>query len=154
MPRLVLADVMWYAQETFAPAAMIDFATLTGAILVALGHEKAGAFSNDDDLVENFMKSAAKEGEGVWRMPLSPGYAKLIESRIADVKNSGGRLAGSATAAEFLQRFVKDDMPWMHLDIAGVASQTGATTFAPGGASGWGVRSIDRLIRDQFEQDP
>ena len=149
--RLVLCDIMWYAQERFEPRAMIDLATLTGAIIVALGHENAGVFSNDDTLVGSFLAAAATEDEGAWRMPLGEGYARALKSRIADVKNTGGRPAGSITAAEFLQRFVKKDTPWIHLDIAGVASTDAATTLAPKGATGWGVRALDRLVSDRFE---
>jgi leucyl aminopeptidase len=149
--RLVLCDIMWYAQERFEPRAMIDLATLTGAVIVALGHENAGVFSNDDTLVGSFLAAAATEDEGAWRMPLGEGYARALKSRIADVKNIGGRPAGSITAAEFLQRFVKKDTPWIHLDIAGVASTDAATTLAPKGATGWGVRALDRLVSDRFE---
>ena len=149
--RLVLCDVMWYTQERFAPCGMIDLATLTGAIIIGLGHENAGVFSNDDAFCDAFLKSAKSEGGGAWRMPLAPAYANIIKSNIADVKNSGGRAAGSITAAEFLHRFVKDGMPWIHLDIAGVASTPSETSFAPKGATGWGVRAIDRLIRDAYE---
>ncbi|MBD3663388.1 leucyl aminopeptidase [Sulfitobacter sp. TSTF-M16] len=149
--RLVLCDVMWYAQDRFAPAAMIDLATLTGAMIIALGHENAGVFSNDDDLCKDFLKAAAAEGEGAWRMPLGPSYDKLLKSRIADMKNIGGRAAGSITAAQFLQRFVKDGVPWIHLDIAGVASVKSETTLAPVGATGWGVATLNRLISDRFE---
>ena len=149
--RLVLADVLWYAQETFNPTGVINLATLTGAIIIGLGHENAGAFSNDDTLSDMFLKSAANEAEGAWRMPLGEGYDKLIKSNIADIKNVGGRAAGSITAAQFLQRFIKEDMPWIHLDIAGVASVKSETDFAPKGATGWGVMSLNRLIADYFE---
>ena len=148
--RLVLADVLWYTQERFAPKGMINLATLTGAILVALGHENAGVFSNDDALCNAFLKAAKAEGEGAWRMPLGKAYDKLIDTRMADMKNTGGRMAGSITAAQFLQRFVKDDMPWIHLDIAGVASP-GPTALAPKGATGWGVQALNRLIADNYE---
>ena len=151
--RLVLCDVMWHAQEKYKPAAMIDLATLTGAIIVGLGHENAGVFSNDDALCNAFLKSAKAEGEGAWRMPLGDGYKALIKSRIGDVKNSGGRPAGSITAAEFLHRFVKEDCPWIHLDIAGVASVKSETALAPRGATGWGVASLNRLIADRFEAE-
>jgi len=150
--RLVLADVMWYAQERFKPTGMIDLATLTGAIIIGLGHENAGVFSNDDALCNAFLKAAKAEGEGAWRMPLGKAYDKQIKSRIADMKNVGGRPAGSITAAQFLQRFVKEDMPWIHLDIAGVASVAVETSFAPKGATGWGVMSLDRMIHDMFER--
>lgn len=149
--RLVLCDVMHYAQERFKPAGMIDLATLTGAIIIGLGHENAGVFSNDDMLCNAFLKAAAAEGEGAWRMPLGAGYAKQLKSRIADVKNVGGRPAGSITAAEFLQRFVAEDTPWIHLDIAGVASVKTETALAPAGATGWGVAALSRLVADHFE---
>ena len=151
--RLVLCDVMWYAQERFAPAAMIDLATLTGAIIVGLGHENAGVFSNDDALCAAFLAAAATEGEGAWRMPLGQAYDDLLKSRIADMKNIGGRAAGSVTAAQFLQRFVKDGMPWIHLDIAGVASVKTETALAPTGATGWGVASLNRLVSNMFEAE-
>ncbi|ATI42280.1 leucyl aminopeptidase [Pacificitalea manganoxidans] len=150
--RLVLCDVMWYAAERFKPAAMVDLATLTGAIIVALGHDNAGVFSNDDDFCGAFLKAADAEGEGAWRMPLGTGYAKLLKSDKADVKNVGGRAAGSATAAEFLHRFVPEGLPWIHLDIAGVAQPAAEPALAPKGASGWGVLALDRLVRDRYEQ--
>ncbi|WP_238366231.1 leucyl aminopeptidase [Mesobacterium pallidum] len=149
--RLVLADVLWYAQETFQPVGMINLATLTGAMIIALGHDHAGAFSNSDELWKSFEKAAATEGEGVWRLPMGQAYDDLIKSPKADMKNVGGRAAGSITAAQFLKRFVKDDVPWMHLDIAGVATHSGAATFAPKGASGWGVLALNRLIADGYE---
>ncbi|HRO15434.1 MAG TPA: leucyl aminopeptidase [Paracoccus sp. (in: a-proteobacteria)] len=149
--RLVLADVLWYAQGRFDPAAVVNLATLTGAIIVALGHEKAGLFSNDDKLAADLLKAAEAEGEGLWRMPLAPAYDEIIKSRLADVKNSGGRPAGSITAAQFLQRFIRKDTPWAHLDIAGVTLPPGETALAPRGATGWGVMTLDRLIRDRFE---
>ena len=149
--RLVLCDVMWYAQERFEPVGMIDLATLTGAIIVGLGHENAGVFSNDDVLCNAFLKAAEAEGEGAWRMPLGQAYDDMLKSRIADMKNIGGRAAGSVTAAQFLQRFVKDTTPWIHLDIAGVASVKSETTLAPVGATGWGVMALNRLVQDMFE---
>ncbi|ASM72144.1 MULTISPECIES: leucyl aminopeptidase [Roseobacteraceae] len=149
--RLVLCDVMWYAQERFKPAGMIDLATLTGAIIIGLGHENAGVFSNDDTLCNAFLKSAQSENEGAWRMPLGKAYDDQLKSRIADMKNVGGRPAGSITAAQFLKRFVNDDTPWIHLDIAGVASVTSETALAPKGATGWGVAALNRLVSDMFE---
>ena len=149
--RLVLCDVMWYAQERFKPVGMIDLATLTGAIIIGLGHENAGAFSNNDTFCDAFLKSARAEDEGAWRMPLGDAYDKLLKSRIADMKNVGGRPAGSITAAQFLQRFVKEDTPWIHLDIAGVASVSAETSYAPKGATGWGVRALSRFVQDNFE---
>jgi leucyl aminopeptidase len=149
--RLVLADVLWYVQDRFAPKAIVDLATRTGAIIIALGHENAGVFSNDDDLANAFLAAAKAEGEGAWRMPLGPAYDKLLKSRVADMANVGGRPAGSITAAQFLQRFIKDGTPWIHLDIAGTAYVTKDGELAPKGATGWGVRALDRLVRDRFE---
>jgi leucyl aminopeptidase len=149
--RLVLADVLWYAQKHHTPRAVIDLATLTGAAIVGLGHENAAALSNDDAFCDAVLRAAKAEGEGLWRLPLGPGYAKALKSRIADVKNVGGRAAGTITAAEFLHRFVEDDMPWVHLDIAGVASVKAESTYAPEGASGWGVLALDRLVREMCE---
>ena len=151
--RLVLCDVMWYAQDRFEPVGMIDLATLTGAIIIGLGHENAGVFSNDDAFCDAFLKAAEAEGEGAWRMPLGAAYDKQLKSRVADMKNVGGRPAGSITAAQFLQRFVKDGVPWIHLDIAGVASVSSGTDLSPAGATGWGVRALDRLVRDGYETD-
>lgn len=149
--RLVLCDVLWYAQETYKPAAMVDLATLTGAIIIGLGHEKAGVFSNDDDFCKSFLKAAEATGEGAWRMPLGQAYDDQLKSQIADMKNVGGRAAGSITAAQFLKRFVKDGCPWIHLDIAGVASVKSETVHAPQGATGWGVMALDRLVADAYE---
>ncbi|WP_278874470.1 leucyl aminopeptidase [Paracoccus yeei] len=149
--RLVLADVLWYAQDRFKPRAIVDLATLTGAVIIALGHDNAGVFSNDDAFADRFLAAARAEGEGAWRLPLGPSYDKLIDSRLADIKNTGGRPAGSITAAQFLQRFVREGTPWIHLDIAGVALPPGETPMAPKGASGWGVMALDRLVRDDFE---
>ncbi|WP_224824604.1 leucyl aminopeptidase [Cognatishimia sp. MH4019] len=149
--RLVLADVLWYAQEKFEPRGVIDLATLTGAVIIGLGHEMAGVFSNNDDLAGQFLSAAKAEEEGAWRLPLDPAYDKQLKSQIADMKNVGGRPAGSITAAQFLQRFVLDDTPWIHLDIAGVASVKSETSFAPKGSTGWGVRALDRLVRDTLE---
>ena len=150
--RLVLADVLWYAQETYKPRGVIDLATLTGACIVALGHENAAVLSNDDTLCAAFLKAAKAEGEGAWRMPLGKAYADMMKSQIADVKNSGGRPAGTITASEFLHRFIQDDMPWVHLDIAGVASVKSETPHAPKGASGWGVMALNRLVADMLER--
>jgi leucyl aminopeptidase len=149
--RLVLSDVLWYAQERFKPSGIIDLATLTGAIIVGLGYENAGVFSNDDNFCKTFMNAAALENEGAWRMPLAPAYDKKLKSRLADMKNVGGRDAGAITAAQFIQRFIKKDMPWIHLDIAGVAHTKSESTYAPSGATGWGVMSLNRLISDKFE---
>ncbi|WP_372839703.1 leucyl aminopeptidase [Phaeovulum sp.] len=150
--RLVLADVLWYAQERFKPSAMIDLATLTGAIIVGLGHENAGAFSNNDALVDALLKAASAEGEGAWRMPMGDAYDAKLKSRIADMRNSVGRPGGAITAAQFLARFVKPETPWVHLDIAGVALPPDETALAPKGATGWGVMTLDRLVRDGWER--
>ncbi len=149
--RLVLADVLWYTQERFKPTGIIDLATLTGAIIVALGHEHTGVFSNDDDLCNAFLAAATAEGEGAWRMPMGPAYDDMLKSRIADMKNVGGRDGGSITAAQFIRRFIKDGQPWVHLDIAGTASVKADTTLSPKGATGWGVMAINRLIADRYE---
>lgn len=149
--RLVLADALWYTQERFKPSGIIDLATLTGAAIVALGHENAAVFSNKSGFASKFLKSAKKEGEGAWRLPLGSGYDAMLKSRVADMVNSVGRPAGSITAAQFLARFVQKDVPWIHLDIAGVASLKKDTEFAPKGATGWGVRSINRMISDYYE---
>ncbi|WP_420023642.1 leucyl aminopeptidase [Cereibacter azotoformans] len=150
--RLVLADVLWYAQERFNPRGVIDLATLTGAIIVALGHENTGVFSNDDAFCAAFLKAAQSEGEGAWRMPMGDRYDEMLKSRIADMRNSTGREAGSITAAHFLRRFVKPETPWIHLDIAGTALLKSDTALAPKGATGWGVLSLDRLVRDMLEK--
>lgn len=149
--RLVLADVLWYAQERFKPCSMINLATLTGAIIVALGHEMTGVFSNNDGLCNALLKAAAAEGEGAWRMPMAQAYDDRLKSRIADMLNSCGRDAGAITAAQFLARFVKAETPWCHLDIAGTALVKENTSLAPKGATGWGVMALNRLIRERFE---
>lgn len=151
--RLVLADVLWYAQDKYKPRGIIDLATLTGAIIVGLGHETAGVFANDDALCKAVLKAAEAEGELAWRMPMGEVYDEKLASQIADMKNVGGREAGSITAAQFLKRFVREDMPWVHLDIAGVASVKADTPYAPKGASGWGVMTLNRLVADMVERD-
>ena len=151
--RLVLADVLWYTQETFNPSGVINLATLTGAMIIALGHDHAGYFSNNDGLANKLGKAASAENEGAWRMPIGKPYHKMIKSRIADIKNTGGRPAGSITAAAFLECFIKDETPWCHIDIAGVASLKTASDLAPAGATGWGVRALDRLIADNYEAE-
>ncbi len=149
--RLVLADALWYAQTRFKPKLVIDLATLTGAILVALGHEHAGLFANDERLAERILAAGRAEGEPVWRLPLGDAYDKALKSKIADMKNVGGPQAGSITAAQFLQRFV-DKTPWAHLDIAGVAWQDGDyKALAPSWGTGWGVRVLNRLVKDYYE---
>jgi len=152
--RLVLADVLYYAQQRFEPKYMVDLATLTGAIIVGLGHEHAGLFSNSDELAEKLLAAAKTSGEALWRMPLSPVgeiYDKHINSDIADMKNVGnGRAGGSITAAQFLQRFV-NGKPWAHLDIAGTAWGSKDTPTIPKGATAFGVRLLDRFVAESFE---
>jgi leucyl aminopeptidase len=148
--RLVLADALWYAQETFQPRAIVDLATLTGAIMVALGQEYAGLFSNNDELAQQIAAAGEASGEKVWRMPLAKAYDKLIDSKFADMKNTGGRHGGSITAAQFLQRFVKDTA-WAHLDVAGTAMGSPSSDINPSWGSGWGVRLLNRLIAESCE---
>lgn len=150
--RLVLADVMWYAQERFKPSAMVDLATLTGAIIIALGHENTGVFSNDDAFCAALLAAAKAENEGAWRMPLGDAYDAKLKSRTADMMNVGGRDGGAITAAQFLQRFVKPGTPWAHLDIAGTAFTKGETMLSPKGPTGWGVMTLNRLVKDRYEK--
>jgi leucyl aminopeptidase len=150
--RLVLADVLWYAQKKFNPKAMVDLATLTGAIIVSLGHEHAGLFSNNDELADRLAAAGKAEGDPIWRLPLGPGYDKQLDSDVADMKNIGAGNAGSITAAQFLQRFVDEGRAWAHLDIAGVAWKPGNDNpLEPVWATGWGVRILDRLVADNYE---
>jgi leucyl aminopeptidase len=149
--RLVLADALWYCADRFQPKAMVDLATLTGAIMVALGQHHAGLFSNDDELAGWLNEAGQATRERLWRMPLGPEYDKLIESRNADMKNIGGRYGGAIIAAQFLQRFVKDT-PWAHLDIAGAAMGVPASEINQSWGAGFGVRLLDRLVRDRYEQ--
>lgn len=148
--RLVLADAIWYVKEKYKPAFIIDLATLTGAILVALGQEHAGLFSNNDELADRILAAGKTTGEKLWRLPMGPAYDKLIDSKFADMKNTGGRHAGSITAAQFLERFV-DKTPWAHLDIAGTGMGSPSSDINQSWASGWGVRLLDRLVRDYYE---
>ena len=150
--RLVLADALHWTQEEFQPARIIDFATLTGAIIISLGNEHAGLFSNDDQLAKDLTDAGLATGDKMWRMPLAPAYDKMIDSPIADMKNIGDKGAGSITAAQFLQRFIADDTPWAHCDIAGTvwADKPGQTWGK--GATGFGVRLMDRLIADTVEK--
>jgi leucyl aminopeptidase len=149
--RLVLADMLWYTQDRFKPTFMINLATLTGAILVALAHENAGLFSNNDELCERLSAAGKATGETVWRMPLAKAYDKMIDSRFADMKNSAGRYGGSITAAQFLQRHV-NDTPWAHLDIAGTGMNSPNSETNRSWGSGWGVRLLDRLVREHYER--
>jgi leucyl aminopeptidase len=149
--RLVLGDMLWYVKEKYKPQFMIDLATLTGAIIVALGQECAGLFSNHDELSGRLIASGEATGERVWRMPLGPEYDKLIDSRFADMKNTGGRHGGSITAAQFLHRFV-EKVPWAHLDIAGTAISSPQTDTNRSWGAGWGVRLLNALVADHYER--
>jgi len=150
--RLVLCDAMTWAQKEFKPAALVDIATLTGAMIISLGHEHGGIFSNDDGLADDLLAAGKASGDKLWRFPLSPAYDKLIDSQIADMKNVGPRFGGSITAAQYLQRFVDEGTPWAHLDIAGMvwADKPGQTWDK--GATGFGVRLIERYVRDKLER--
>jgi leucyl aminopeptidase len=151
--RLVLADVIWYAQQRFKPKFMIDLATLTGAIIVALGQEYAGMFANNDQLAERLTKVGEATGEKVWRMPLGPEYDKMIDSKFADMKNTGGsRWGGAITAAQFIKRFVDDKTPWAHLDVAGTAFDSRQNDTNKSWGSGWGVRLLNKLVADFYER--
>lgn len=151
--RLILCDAMWFAQEKFKPQAMVELSTLTGAIIVSLGHERAGLFSNNTQLSTRLRVAGSSIGEKLWRMPLGPKYDKMIDSDIADMKNvSNGRDGGSITAAQFLQRFVKEGVAWAHLDIAGMAWSAKGDNTTPKGATAYGVRLLDRLIADNYER--
>ena len=149
--RLVLADALWYVQDKFKPRAIVDLATLTGAIIVSLGSVHAGLFSNDDALSEQLTTAGKEVGELVWRMPLGKDYDKAIDTEAADMKNIGNREAGSITAAQFLQRFVEKDLAWAHLDIAGVTWSKKGKPTAPKGGTGFGVRLLDRLVAAHYE---
>jgi leucyl aminopeptidase len=150
--RLVLADVLWYAQERFKPRLVIDLATLTGAIMVALGKDFAGLFANDDKLAEQLITASKETGEKVWRMPLDKSYDRLLDSKNADMKNIGGRWGGACTAAAFLGRFIKKETPWAHLDIAGTAMDAPKNEINTSWGSGWGVQLLDRFVADNFEK--
>jgi len=148
--RLVLADAMWYCQDRFKPKFMVDLATLTGAIIMALGTHRAGLFSNNDKLAGQLTNAGSAVGEKLWRMPLGPEYDKMINSQIADMANIGDGGAGSVTAAQFLQRFV-NEVPWAHLDIAGTAWSKRDTAMVPKGATAFGVRLLDRMVAEHYE---
>lgn len=153
--RLILADAVWYAQDKFNPTALIDLATLTGAVIIALGNEHAGLFSNDEDLAQAITAAATTEGEPVWRLPLGAAYDKLIDTPNADMKNIAGKpVAGSIIGAQFVKRFIKDGVPWAHLDIAGTAWKSGPyeDPLSPVWATGYGVRLLNRLIANRYEE--
>ena len=146
----MLGDLLWYCQQKHDPRFMIDLATLTGAMVISLGHEYAGFFSNDDELAQKLHAAGVASGDKCWRMPLHDDYDKGIKSDIADMKNVGGRPGGAITAAHFIKRFV-NDKPWAHLDIAGTAWSTKDTATVPKGATGYGVRLLNRLVADHYE---
>jgi leucyl aminopeptidase len=149
--RLVLADAIWYCQDRFKPKFMVDLATLTGAIIISLGNDYAGLFSNNDELSGDLLAASTAEGEPLWRMPLPDQYNRQIDSQIADMKNTGGRPGGSITAALFIQKFV-NGVPWAHLDIASTAWKKGSTVpTLPEGATGFGVRLLNRMVADKYE---
>lgn len=150
--RLVLADLLWYCQTKYKPSEILDLATLTGAVEVALGQEYAGLFSNSKNLSARFLKACTKAQEKAWELPLDNAFDNLLSSRIADMKNSGGRFAGASTAAMFLKRFIKKSTPWAHLDIAGVSYRNNTTSISPSGSTGWGVRSINKFVEMFFEK--
>jgi leucyl aminopeptidase len=150
--RLVLADVLWYCQDRFKPKLMIDLATLTGAVIVALGHDNAGLFANNDELAERLIAAGKAVGEPLWRLPLADSYDRAIDSDAADIKNiAGDRAAGSIIGAQFVQRFV-NNVPWAHLDIAGVAWSKKDAPTVPKGATAFGVRLLDRFVADSYEE--
>jgi len=150
--RLVLADALWYCQDRYKPRLMVDLATLTGAVVVALGHHRAGLFSNDDELANQLIAAGKAVDEEVWRLPLDESYDREIDSDAADMKNIGsGRAAGSIIGAQFLQRFV-NDVPWAHLDIAGMAWSSKDTATVPKGATAFGVRLLDRFVAKHYEK--
>jgi leucyl aminopeptidase len=149
--RLVLSDAVAYVQRTYKPTTIIDLATLTGAILISLGHEYAGLFTPDDQLAAELMKASEESGDRLWRMPLGDAFDRMLDSEIADMKNVGPREGGSITAAQFIKRFIEDGVKWAHLDIAGMAwSDKPSSTYAKG-ATGFGVRLLDQFVADNLE---
>ncbi|MEL7217290.1 MAG: leucyl aminopeptidase, partial [Pseudomonadota bacterium] len=149
--RLVLCDALHWVQETYDPARIVDFATLTGAMIIALGHEHGGLFSNDDELAAQLLASGKTTGDKLWQLPIGPAYDKLIDSPIADIKNVGPRPAGSITAAQFLHRFIKKGTPWAHCDIAGMVWSDKPGHSWDKGATGYGARLIDQFVADVAE---
>ena len=149
--RLVLCDAICWVQQEYAPCAIVDLATLTGAMVITLGHEQAGLFSNDDALADKLLAAGKASGDALWRLPMGAAYDKLIDSQIADMKNVGPRYGGSITAAQFIQRFVENNTPWAHLDIAGMAWDDKAGATWDKGATGYGVRVLERFVRDNLE---
>jgi leucyl aminopeptidase len=149
--RLVLADLLWFAQKNLKSEKIIDLATLTGAIIVSLGHEFAGAFSNDDRFCKNFIKNCALANEKVWRMPLDKVFRKSLKSQLADLSNVGGRNGSAIVAAMFLNNFVEKNTAWIHLDIAGVAKTPSESLYSRRGASGWGIISLFEFLTSSVE---
>jgi leucyl aminopeptidase len=149
--RLVLADAIAYVQRKYKPKTIIDLATLTGAILVSLGHEFAGLFTPDDELASKLVTAAEESGDKLWRMPLAESFDRMIDSAIADMKNVGPREGGSITAAQFIKRFVDENVQWAHLDIAGMAWSDKASNTYDKGATGFGVRLLDQFVADNLE---
>jgi len=149
--RLVLCDALCWVQKTWEPEVIIDLATLTGAIIISLGHEYGGMFSNDEGLAKQLKMAGERTGDKLWRMPLGAAYDKQIDSAIADIKNVGGREGGSITAAQFLQRFIKPGVKWAHLDIAGMVWAAKPGTLHDKGATGYGVRLLDTFIAENYE---
>jgi leucyl aminopeptidase len=149
--RLVLADAITYVQQTYKPGTIIDLATLTGAILVSLGHEYGGLFTPNDDLAQQLIAVGEATGDRLWRQPLAEPFDRLIDSQIADMKNVGPREGGAITAAQFIKRFVDDGVRWAHLDIAGKAWSDKASSTYDKGATGFGVRLLDRYVEDVLE---
>ena len=150
--RLVLADAVTYVQQNFKPSTIIDLATLTGAILISLGHEWAGLFSNNDELASQLQHVGENSGDKLWRMPLAEPFDRLIDSPIADMKNVGPREGGSITAAQFIQRFVDNGVRWAHIDMAGKAWSDKAAATYDKGATGFGVRLLDEYVSDVLER--
>jgi leucyl aminopeptidase len=149
--RLVLADAVAYVQRNYKPSTIVDLATLTGAILISLGHEWAGLFSNNEELAANLLKAAGESGDKLWRMPLAEPFDRLIDSPIADMKNVGPREGGSITAAQFIQRFIENGTRWAHIDMAGKAWSDKASSTYEKGATGFGVRLLDQYVADVLE---
>ena len=149
--RLVLCDALHWTQENYAPARIVNFATLTGAMIIALGHDHAGVFSNDDEWADQLLAAGKATGDKLRRMPIGPAYDNLINSPIADIKNVGPRPAGSSTAAQFLHRFIQNGTPWAHCDIAGTVWSDKPGHTWDKGATGWGARLIDTLVAENFE---
>jgi leucyl aminopeptidase len=149
--RLVLCDAVWWVQEKYKAKTIVDLATLTGAMIVSLGHEHGGLFANDDELADQLLAAGKAVDEKLWRMPMGKAYDKMIDSPIADMKNIGPREAGSITAAQFIARFVQDGVKWAHLDIAGMVWASKPGTLWEKGATGYGVRLLDQYVKDVLE---